>query len=124
MGWHFKVRRDEEIMWRVPWLGYTKVMYKCVDYDWLMLLDVQTINNSWKHCYFMRVVHDKERMITLDYNFWRHARMNYKLSLSTAGENKSLDEHLKNSRSGEKFGEEILGSARVGIFQKWLRAQT
>ncbi|KAL4280686.1 hypothetical protein GQ457_03G014130 [Hibiscus cannabinus] len=36
----FKDRRDEEIVWRVPWLGRTKILYKCGDYDYLMLLGV------------------------------------------------------------------------------------
>ncbi|KAL4280265.1 hypothetical protein GQ457_03G011170 [Hibiscus cannabinus] len=36
----FKDRRDEEIVWRVPWLGRTKILYKCGDYNYLMLLGV------------------------------------------------------------------------------------
>ncbi|KAL4387376.1 hypothetical protein GQ457_09G011320 [Hibiscus cannabinus] len=31
---------DEEIVWRVPWLGRAIVLYKCGDYDWLMLIGV------------------------------------------------------------------------------------
>ncbi|KAL4362152.1 hypothetical protein GQ457_04G014110 [Hibiscus cannabinus] len=41
-----KGRRDEEIVWRVPWLGHTKILYKCGDYDYLMLLGESV--TAWK----------------------------------------------------------------------------
>ncbi|KAL4377950.1 hypothetical protein GQ457_02G023960 [Hibiscus cannabinus] len=57
----FKDRRYEEIVWRVPWLGRTKILYKCGDYDYLMLLDLRKTPKQWEEDIKQAVAEERER---------------------------------------------------------------
>ncbi|KAG8500646.1 hypothetical protein CXB51_002635 [Gossypium anomalum] len=98
--------REEDVIWKAPWLVLSEVLYRCGSFDWgLVQCDfsykgdhykkrMREISEAWKKPFCMKILTEGSTS-TLEYKGWFSRRINDNVPRPILGVARSLEESLR-----------------------------
>ncbi|KAG8480685.1 hypothetical protein CXB51_025266 [Gossypium anomalum] len=98
--------REEDVMWKAPWLVPSEVIYRCGSFDWGLAQSdffykgdhynkrMREIAEAWKKPFCMKILTDGS-MSTLEYKWWFSRRVNDNVPRPISGVVRPLEETLR-----------------------------
>ncbi|KAE8685499.1 BTB/POZ domain-containing protein SETH6 [Hibiscus syriacus] len=92
----FRNLQSNDIVWRAPWQIQREFIYKCGNYNWIMLLGLWG-GIGYAPLLVIRQYEAKaaKEMLTPDYEEWRSDRKNENIPLPDQNEDISMEDHIK-----------------------------
>ncbi|KAG8489176.1 hypothetical protein CXB51_017217 [Gossypium anomalum] len=98
--------REENVMWKAPWLVPSEVLYRCGSFDWGLAQSdfsykedyykkrMRKISKAWKKPFYMETLAEGSTSI-LEYKGWLSRRVNDNVPRPVLGVARSLEESLR-----------------------------
>ncbi|KAK5811838.1 hypothetical protein PVK06_027211 [Gossypium arboreum] len=106
--------REEDVMWKAPWLVPSEVLYRCGSFDWVPLPGIWGVvgyapllvlrqyrvrqlilaTQAWKKPFYMKILTEGSTS-TLEYKGWFNRRVNDNVPRPILGVTRSLEESLR-----------------------------
>ncbi|KAG8478304.1 hypothetical protein CXB51_028033 [Gossypium anomalum] len=98
--------REEDVMWKAPWLVPSEVLYRCSSFDWGLAQSdfsykgdyynkrMREISEAWKKPFCMKILTEGSTS-TLEYKGWFSRRVNDNVPRPILGVARSLEESLR-----------------------------